>query len=191
MGARFGDDRRSLSTLERTDLASCSQGGHLFSSTEKDALTEELAQVRRMLALLAVSLKQLQLGPLPRDAQATSMSEEERFVAEMLRLGVLPKLTASGSLVGSADSKVNGDANAPWRDKDRSTSSALALGLDLSRLSPGAVALAMETHTQMDPLADAIVRHAALGASLTEAMAGLGLRDVATLCRFSLWRLLA
>ena len=55
---------------------------------------EELAQVRRMLALLAVSSRHREPAG---DVQTGANDEADRFVAEMLRWGVLPKLAVGGT----------------------------------------------------------------------------------------------
>ena len=98
-----------------------------------------------MLALLAVSSGHREPAG---DVQTGAKDEADRFVAEMLRWGVLPKLAVGGTAAGGAGTNANGDGGMP--DADRNSSATIALGLELARLPRAAVALATVTYVATD-----------------------------------------
>jgi hypothetical protein len=164
LSARWGEDRRSLSTLEEMHIASCSEGGHLFSSTSQQALVEELAQVRRALQLVVLLSTFKENGV-----------EEERmmqFVIHMLEW-ILPKI---GPRDPSDDTgRLNGD--------ELSFANALELGEILCSLPVSALRHVGVENTA--PLLRAMIEVGALRVPLAKASKGLSLVDKAMLLRFS------
>ena len=87
LASKWDQDRRSLSTLEETDLASCSEGGHLFSSTDSQVKAEEFEQVLRALDLL-VAINNMEESSCSDNDDG---SARRLFTADMLAW-ILPKL---------------------------------------------------------------------------------------------------
>ena len=157
---RWGADRKSLSTLERTSLVSCAPGGHLFSTTAQEALAEDGRQVRRVVALLAARAESEQ----EEEQEGDDAADEVAFVTQLLRWA-FAKLPEDGL----------------------SATASLELGRLLCRLHPAALAAAMPCEDgAKNALLFAIVRHGALGRGLARSIrdAGGGVVAVATLLGF-------
>ena len=180
MSTRWGEDRRSMSTLEETDLVSCSAGGHLFSSTDKQATAEELDQVKRTLQLL-------QMCFCGRDGDGDGDGAEEHV--ELILGVVLPKLKLSNSMASghleesSLLRGLTGDA--------LSSASIVEIAELLCALPEGALATGgFELENSGDgglfpPLLLALVRRRAFGMSLLAACQGLSIADRVLLIRES------
>jgi hypothetical protein len=183
LSTRWGEDRRSMSTLEETDLASCSAGGHLFSSTDKQATAEELDQVKRTLQLL-----QMCFCGKDGDGDGDAGDGAKAHVELILGL-VLPKLKLSNSMaLGHLEESsllhgLTGEA--------LSSASIIEISTLLCKLPEGALASGgFESENSGDgglfpPLLLALVRHRAFGVSLLAACQGLSFADRLLLIRCS------
>ena len=174
LSARWGEDRRSLSTLEEMNISSCSEGGHLFSSSSQQAQAEELEQVRR--ALLLVSRAAAAAAAVRCDEEDKKGIEENdkrmtQFVSTMLEW-IIPKLGPRDHLDES--DRLNGE--------DLSFANALELGEILSSLPVSSL-----RHVGVEniaPLLRSMIQVSAFNLPLVEAVKGLSLADKATLLRF-------
>ena len=183
LSSRWGEDRRSMSTLEATDLASCSAGGHLFSSTDKQAITEELVQVKHALEILK---------HLHREMENVEEENEEKihvmlYMEHILKI-ILPKLE-----IQSAESDIS-----PFRGltgEALSSTSTLEVARLLCAFGPTALEragigcpIALEQAgidiCNVTPLLNALVCHRILKMSLLEASKGLNLTDTLRLIQF-------
>ena len=168
LASKWGHDRRSLSTLVETDLASCSEGGHLFSSTDSQVRAEELEHVQLALNLLATMNMKVSVND-------GGQSALRQFTADMLEW-ILPALREDDSL---SSQDPHGDLT--WR---LSTANVMHLGRALSKMPSGTINLA--ELKDLSPILASVVEVSSMGKTLPSAAEDLGWADRATLVRFYL-----
>ena len=173
LASRWGHDRRSLSTLEETDLASCSEGGHLFSSTDNQVRAEELEQAQRALALLVAINSQ----PGMRNDKELTL-----FTSDMLKW-ILPKLGDHDQLQGHLRGS-SGEENTAGTKL--SISNTIDIGRMVAALPPNIVE---PTDLEaLPPVLASIVHIASIEDGLVSAARGLGWLDKLTVLYFCLHR---
>ena len=173
LASKWDQDRRSLSTIEETDLASCSEGGHLFSSTNSRVKAEEFEQVQRALDLLVAVNKEG--NGVNVDGGKDDKRSKQLFTADMLAW-ILPKLCEDDD----PSSQPRQDHQRRW--SGLSSANVVQVGRALGEMPPHVI----DTREirGISPLLGAVVEVANRGKALPAAARGLGVMDAATLVFF-------
>jgi hypothetical protein len=188
LSSRWGEDRRSMSTLEAVTEGTCSEGGFLFSSTDQQAVTEELEQLERMLVILEAYCKGLssieENCDSDSDSDTCSVDVDNSVivteVATILGL-IFPKLENILEERNKGDESVHVDRG--LSGDVLSTASIIRLAQLLCVLPP--IALETAGLDRVTPLLYAMCRHKVWQIPLLEASRQLSFGDKAILLQFS------
>ena len=172
LASKWDQDRRSLSTLEETDLASCSEGGYLFSSTDSQVKAEEFKQVQWALDLLVAINKEGNAMNVDGDDNERSL---HLFTTDMLAW-ILPKLCEDDG----ASSRQQQDQQ--QQGSGLSSANVIQVGRALGEMPPHIIDTA--EIRGLAPVLGAVVEVANRGKTLPAAARGLGIMDAATLAFF-------